>query len=187
MFTKSHLWFRKASAKLTSNFIFLQAINYMIVAFCAYSGEISFLGILGDYTKYALHFSGEVYTTGLFSSNCKTLRINFAAQFDYAEINFKRHSPPLFGRKTWLFSKLLLTILDCKKWKQSYKSTWIYVSYANTPNTFHKNAISKTAKWQVKSQLNLMCRWQANKYKSKGYSTQISNTRMCDRPILRFK
>ena len=64
VFTKSHHWFRKTSAKLTSNFIFLQAINYMIVAFCAYSGEISFLGILGDYTKYALHFSGEVYTTG---------------------------------------------------------------------------------------------------------------------------
>ena len=64
VFTKSLHWFRKTSAKLTPKLLLLQAINYMIVAFCAYSGEISFLGILGDYTKYALHFSGEVYTTG---------------------------------------------------------------------------------------------------------------------------
>ena len=36
----------------------------MIVVFCAYSGDISFLGLLGDYSKYALNFAEDIYTTG---------------------------------------------------------------------------------------------------------------------------
>ena len=44
--------------------IFLQALNYMIVVFCAYSGDVSSLGLLGDYSKYALNFSEDIYTTG---------------------------------------------------------------------------------------------------------------------------
>ena len=50
-----------------------------------------------------------------------------------------------------------------------------------------KTLTSKKVKWQVKSRLKLMFRWQAKEYNSKGYFTKLSNTGMCDRPILRFK
>ena len=36
----------------------------MIAVFCAFSGDISLLGLLGDYSKYALHFSEDTYTSG---------------------------------------------------------------------------------------------------------------------------
>ena len=42
----------------------LQAINYLLAAFCAYAGHVAYLGNLGDYAKYALGFSDEIYTTG---------------------------------------------------------------------------------------------------------------------------
>ena len=45
--------------------IICQDLNYAIVTFFAYSGEVLLLGMLGDYSKYALHLSIDVYTSGL--------------------------------------------------------------------------------------------------------------------------